>query len=42
MYSPTKRIVVMRGNVDIRASGGRLKLTHGFAFGGTVTEEWLS
>jgi CRISPR-associated protein Cas1 len=42
MYSPVKRIVVLSGNIDIRASGGRLKLRHGFPLGGTVTEEWIN
>ena len=42
MYSTVKRIVVMSGNIDIRASGGRLKLRYGLALGDTVTEEWLS
>jgi len=41
MYSSAKRIVVMSGHVDIRVSGGRLKLKYGFPLDGTVTEEWI-
>jgi CRISPR-associated protein Cas1 len=42
MYSPSKRMLVMSGNVDIRVSGGRLKLRYGFPLDGTVTEESIS
>lgn len=41
MYYPPKRILVMSGNVDIRVSGGRLKLQHGFASDRALTEEWI-